>query len=140
MTSVTRQHHTGNTNTTIKTSNLNQARGTSLHPCVLDVTWNYVILHQTNLFTTYLRVSVGKMGCSLWKCFPMFSISRRLLLYWMHLLPMVRLRLCVCIFKAPKQFSSDALSSRLLFASATTMAASAPDVSQGFGLSVLGFF
>ena len=31
----------------------------------------------------------------------------------------------VCVFKAPKQFSSDALSSRFLFSSATAMAASA---------------
>ena len=46
----------------------------------------------------------------------------------------------VCIFKAPKQFSSDALSSRLLFSYAIAMAASAPGVLQGFGLAVLGFF
>ena len=36
----------------------------------------------------------------------------------------------VCIFKAPNQLSSDALSSRHLFSSATAMAASAPDVFQ----------
>ena len=46
----------------------------------------------------------------------------------------------MCICQAPKQFSSDALSSRLLLSDAIAMAASAPDVLQGFGLVVLGFF
>ena len=46
----------------------------------------------------------------------------------------------VCSCKAPKQFSSDALSSRHLFSSATAMAASAPGVLEGFELAVLGFF
>ena len=43
-------------------------------------------------------------------------------------------------FQAPKQFSPDVLSSRDLFSSATAMAASAPDVLQGFGVAVLCFF
>ena len=58
------------------------------------------------------------------------SLSRRLLLYWMHLLAIERL--CV-FFQAPKQFSPDMLSSRHLFSSTTAVAASAPDVLQGFG-------
>ena len=46
----------------------------------------------------------------------------------------------MCILQTPKQFSPDVLSSRHLFSSATAMAASAPDVLQGFGVAVLGFF
>ena len=46
----------------------------------------------------------------------------------------------MCIFHAPKQFSQDVLSSRHLFSSATAMAASAPDVLQGFRLAVWGSF
>ena len=46
----------------------------------------------------------------------------------------------MCIFQAPKQVSPDVFYSRHLFSSATAMAAPAPDVLEGFGLAVLGFF
>ena len=65
----------------------------------------------------------------------MFSLSRRLLLYWIHLLPMVRL----CAFLSTKAV----IFRRAFFSShlhATPMAASAPGVLQGFGLAVLGLF
>ena len=61
----------------------------------------------------------------------MFSLSRRLLLYWIHRLPMVRL--CAFLEHQRRAFFSSHLH-------ATPMAASAPGVLQGFGLAVLGFF
>ena len=63
----------------------------------------------------------------------MFSLSRRLLLYWIHLLPMVRL----CAFL---EHQSSSLQTRFLLFSSACDPDGSISVLQGFGLAVLGFF
>ena len=73
----------------------------------------------------------------MWECFPIFFSFTS---FTVVLDSSSAYGEAVCIFKAPKRFSSDALSSRHLFSSATAMAASAPGVLAGLGLAVLGLF
>ena len=154
MTSITRKDSTGNTNTSIKMSTLTrqevQRCGQAclksiafMHVCHLYVIsrhgllWcfseRYILASGQMVYDLYYRyVCLSRANefyhWSLRVCFPLFSLSPYVLFYWMLLWPMVKL--CVYfLVKAPKQFSSNLLSSGYLVSS--TIDASAPDDLRG---------